>query len=86
MEGASGVTQVIATPQARKYSDKIQIVTASPIGEPPVTDPPPALPAPPPPAGAPLLPAQPLAEAEAAVATAKKPARSTGGAKDCAKD
>ena len=42
MEGASGVTQVIASP--RKYSDKIPIVTALPIDEPSVAYPPPAAP------------------------------------------
>jgi hypothetical protein len=60
MEGASGVTQVIAPP--RKNRDKIPIVTALPIDEPSVADPPPAAPAPPPPAVA--------AEAAAAAAAA----------------
>ena len=50
MEGASGVTQVIAPP--RKYRDKIPIVTALPIGEPPVAYPPPAPPSAPALAGA----------------------------------
>jgi hypothetical protein len=58
MEGASGVTWVIAP---RKYRNKILIVTALPIGEPPVAYRPPAAPAPPPAKAA-------AAEAEAALA------------------
>jgi hypothetical protein len=84
MEGTSGVTQIVATP--RKYCDKIPIVTALPIGEPPVADPPLSAPAPPPPPPLPPpLPAAAAAEAaEAAVAVAvaaqaRKPARSGRG-------
>ena len=61
MEGASCVTQVIAPP--RKYRDKIPIVTALPMGEPPVAYPPPAPPSP-------AAEEAPAAEAEAAEAPA----------------
>jgi hypothetical protein len=66
MEGASGVTQIVAPP--RKYRDKIPIVTVLLIGEPPVADPP--LPAP--------AAAAAAAAVAAAVAAARKPARSGG--------